>query len=74
MKKGIIIGVAISSFVFSGIAIAKVVTAPDTLQVVDSLYVPHVVYLTKVYDSNNGAVCYLGSGYSNSVVSVSCIK
>ena len=70
---GFLVGIGLA-WGFSSVQ-AKVVEVPDVLGVVDKIGVGHGT-LTKVYDKNNGAVCYLyvQGPWSDSGVSVSCIK
>lgn len=44
------------------------------LQTTDFLKMEAKLGVTKVYDSNNGATCYIYKGYSNGEVGISCVK
>ncbi len=58
---------------------AKVVQVPDILSIVETLPVDCFGYdckMQKVYDSNNGAVCYIfySHVYGGQSPAISCIK
>lgn len=68
---GFVIGLLIAWGWAVGHAEAKVVTVPDVLQVVESKVVGNL-YLYKVIDNNNGAVCYV-TDRSNGGAGVDCL-
>lgn len=72
---GIVVGAAVG-FTATIVSYARAAsTTTETLQMVDSTYVGSGATLRKIYDNNNGAVCYVvTSTWSSEGPGISCFK
>lgn len=67
---GLVLGIVLA---VGGVATAKVITTPDVLSIVEQEdFGFRVGHVFKMYDSANGAVCYIEAGGPSNTIS--CIK